>query len=136
MPEEELKQGSVQGGVDEESEGSNQASKFYMQATNAKLNQTHIICREYETTDHMSTVVEVALGHGSHVDFTNIAASPGLSSEEVAAKQRDLGLNELTPPKQTPEIVKFLLHFLNPLMLCLLLAGGLTFLVSVPLHTE
>lgn len=50
--------------------------------------------------------------------------------QEAQSKQREGGLNELTAPKTTPEIVKFLLHFLNPLMLCLLLAGGLTFLVS------
>jgi hypothetical protein len=37
-------------------------------------------------------------------------------------------LNQLTPPKTTPEIIKFLLQFTNPLMALLLVAGALTFM--------
>lgn len=37
-------------------------------------------------------------------------------------------LNQLTPPKTTPEIIKFLKQFTNPLMALLLVAGALTFM--------
>lgn len=42
--------------------------------------------------------------------------------------QEKHGLNRLTPPKEKPEIIKFLLQFTNPLMALLLIAGGLTFM--------
>lgn len=36
---------------------------------------------------------------------------------------------QLTPPKDIPEILKFLKQVANPLMLLLLVAGGLTYMV-------
>jgi magnesium-transporting ATPase (P-type) len=42
--------------------------------------------------------------------------------------QEKHGLNRLTPPKEQPEIIKFLLQFTNPLMALLLVAGSLTFM--------
>lgn len=47
---------------------------------------------------------------------------------QVKLAQEKYGLNRLTPPKEQPEIVKFLLQFTNPLMALLLIAGALTFM--------
>jgi hypothetical protein len=47
---------------------------------------------------------------------------------QVKELQQKHGLNRLTPPKEKPEIIKFLLQFTNPLMALLLVAGGLTFM--------
>ena len=52
------------------------------------------------------------------------ACTPAQVAEAHAAH----GTNALTPPRSTPEFVKFLLQFTNPLMALLLVAGGLTFM--------
>lgn len=52
----------------------------------------------------------------------------GLTSAQVAERFKEHGKNQLTPPKELPEWVKLLKQFLNPLMLLLIVAGGLCFL--------
>jgi sodium/potassium-transporting ATPase subunit alpha len=66
--------------------------------------------------------------HGTGLDMNNIAASGGLSVGAHAAKLLKNGKNILTPPKEVSELVKFLHHFTNPLMLLLLVAGVLLFM--------
>lgn len=46
----------------------------------------------------------------------------------AAARFAQDGPNILSPPKTDPEIIKFLKHFLNPLMVLLIIAGLLCFL--------
>jgi hypothetical protein len=47
---------------------------------------------------------------------------------QVAERIKRDGLNRLTPPKETPEIIKFLKQFTNPLMALLVVAGALTYM--------
>ncbi len=49
------------------------------------------------------------------------------------------GLNQLKPPKETSEIVKFLTHFFNPFMILLEVAGVLCYIsyaVANPGNTQ
>ncbi|KAF6263646.1 hypothetical protein COO60DRAFT_1698701 [Scenedesmus sp. NREL 46B-D3] len=82
----------------------------------------------YEVDDHMVTPEEVAERYNVAVDWKNIGGSKGLTTQQVKELQAKHGLNQLTPPKSTPEIIKFLLQFTNPLMALLLVAGALTFM--------
>lgn len=82
----------------------------------------------YTIDEHLLSPREVAERFGTQVDWMNMAASKGLTSQQAKEQQDKYGLNQLTPPKQRSEIVKFLLQFTNPLMALLLVAGGLTFM--------
>ncbi|WIA28646.1 hypothetical protein OEZ86_011182 [Tetradesmus obliquus] len=82
----------------------------------------------YEVDDHMVSPEEVAERYNVTIDWENIGGSKGLTSQQVKDLQAKHGLNQLTPPKTTPEIIKFLKQFTNPLMALLLVAGALTFM--------
>eukprot|EP00882_Tetradesmus_deserticola_P004148 GHRQ01004382.1.p1 GENE.GHRQ01004382.1~~GHRQ01004382.1.p1 ORF type:complete len:221 (+),score=74.72 GHRQ01004382.1:384-1046(+) len=82
----------------------------------------------YEVDEHMVSPQEVAQRYNVAVDWKNVGGSKGLTSQQVKELQAKHGLNQLTPPKSTPEIIKFLLQFTNPLMALLLVAGALTFM--------
>ncbi len=89
----------------------------------------------YDVDEHLLSPQEVAGKYEVHVDFANISgASKGLSALQVKERQAKYGQNRLTPPKETPEWVKFLLQFTNPLMLLLLVAGGLTYMACELVH--
>jgi magnesium-transporting ATPase (P-type) len=83
----------------------------------------------YDLDDHQLTLEQLAQRYSdSAIIPQDPSASKGLT-EDAAAKLRALhGPNALTPPKQTPEIVKFLLQLANPLLLMLLAAGALTYM--------
>ena len=82
--------------------------------------------REYLADEHLLTPVEVADRYGVDVDENDWERSRGLSRAEAAARLAHDGPNMLTPPRQTPEIVKFLKHFLDPFMVLLIVAGVLS----------
>ncbi|KAF8072642.1 Atpalpha [Scenedesmus sp. PABB004] len=82
----------------------------------------------YTVDEHLLKPHEVAARFGTSIDAANVGASRGLTAAQVAEARKAHGLNQLTPPKTTPEIVKFLLQFTNPLMALLLVAGALTFM--------
>lgn len=63
-----------------------------------------------------------------HAAAIGLAASSELNASPAVACVWCSRLNQLTPPKTTPEIIKFLLQFTNPLMALLLVAGALTFM--------
>lgn len=72
---------------------------------------------EYEATEHKLSLADLA----AHPDFvasrinpTMPSASLGLTSAEAAARLAAHGRNELTPPKETPEFVKFLKCYTDP----------------------
>lgn len=72
---------------------------------------------EYEATEHKLSLADLA----AHPDFvasrinpTMPSASLGLTSAEAAARLAAHGRNELTPPKETPEIIKFLKCYTDP----------------------
>ena len=83
----------------------------------------------YDADEHLMSVTEVAARYGTHVDDVHPDNSRGLSQADVPALQARWGRNAMTPPKQTPELLKLLLQFTNPLLLMLMLACSLTFLV-------
>jgi len=83
---------------------------------------------DYDVDDHLLSREDVAERYGVQIDWTNVGASQGLTSGEAEARLKANGPNRLTPPKETPEIVKFLKQFANPLMALLLVAGALTYM--------
>jgi hypothetical protein len=83
---------------------------------------------DYDVDDHHLSREAVAERYGVQIDLANVGSSRGLTSEEASARLRANGLNRLTPPKETPEIVKLLKQFTNPLMALLIVAGGLTYM--------
>ena len=58
---------------------------------------------------HLLSLEELAAKHGTHVDVTAAQRSRGLSPAEAAARLAVHGRNVLTPPKQIPAIIQFLL---------------------------
>jgi len=84
--------------------------------------------RNYEATEHKMSLEELKAKFETAIDLQNPKESKGLSEQE--AKNRFLrdGPNAMTPPKQTPEIVKFLMQFTNMFMILLMVASALSFL--------
>lgn len=66
--------------------------------------------------------------YATHIDFEHPSSSRGLGSDVAEARLREDGPNMLSPPKDVPEIIKFLKHFANPLIVLLIIAGLLCFL--------
>ncbi|MGB7758313.1 MAG: magnesium-translocating P-type ATPase [Bryobacteraceae bacterium] len=60
------------------------------------------------------------------------AAAIGLTSEEAAARLERLGPNDPTPRKRHSPVLDFLRLFLNPLVLILLIAAGLSAFLGEP----
>ncbi|MDD5218000.1 MAG: cation-transporting P-type ATPase [Candidatus Omnitrophica bacterium] len=58
------------------------------------------------------------------------SADRGLSSEEVAQRQKVYGLNVLTPKKGTPAWLRFILQFNQPLVYILVAAALITFVLK------
>ncbi|MDD1663334.1 MAG: magnesium-translocating P-type ATPase, partial [Methanomicrobiales archaeon] len=58
------------------------------------------------------------------------AATAGLSAAEVEERRALHGLNELAEKRKRSVAIDFLLHFRNPLVLILLIAGGISVLVG------
>jgi len=83
----------------------------------------------YDADEHMLPVPDVAARYATHVDDVHPDNSKGLAAASIAGLQARWGRNAMTPPKQTPEILKLLIQFTNPLLLMLTLACVLTFLV-------
>lgn len=82
----------------------------------------------YDVDEHHLSPQAVAERFGVHIDVGNSASSRGLTLEQVKERQDKYGLNRLTPPKDVPEIIKFLKQFTNPLMMLLVIAGALTYM--------
>lgn len=75
-------------------------------------------------TEHALSLGEfVEKFDASNIDTDDTWKTRGLSSQEAAERLARNGPNELTPPKETPEIVRFLRQFLNLLMILLMIAG-------------
>lgn len=84
--------------------------------------------RKYDVDEHLMTVEQVAEKYGLALNPANLQASGGLTAEQVAQAKARFGPNALTPPAEKPEWLKFLLQFTNPLMVLLIIAGGLLFM--------
>lgn len=83
------------------------------------------------------TVPEVAAKFpDSNINAANGRQSGGLSSAKAAEILARDGRNELKPPKEHSEIVKFLLQFADPFNVLLVIAGILSAAVAYPLDTS
>jgi magnesium-transporting ATPase (P-type) len=82
----------------------------------------------YDVDEHLLSPAEVAAKYGVDVNVDNPGQSKGLSSAQVKELQAIHGKNQLTPPAETPEWLKFCKQFTNPLMLLLVVAGGLAYM--------
>ena len=71
----------------------------------------------------------------SHLDYTNPRSSLGLTSAKAAELLLKNGKNELKPPEEHSELVKYLLQFTDPFMLLLVLSGILSAAVAYPVDT-
>lgn len=84
--------------------------------------------KEYDADEHMLTVAQLAERFQTSINLEKPGQSKGLTQAEAARRLQLYGPNSLTPPKQKPEIVKFLLQFTNGLLMLLIVASGLAFL--------
>ncbi|KAI8473316.1 MAG: hypothetical protein J3K34DRAFT_518987 [Monoraphidium minutum] len=82
----------------------------------------------YLVDEHLLSPQETAAKFGVEIDWSSIAGSKGLTADQVKLLREEHGLNRLTPPKERPEIIKFLIQFTNPLMALLVVAGSLTYM--------
>eukprot|EP00743_Colponemidia_sp_Colp-15_P002547 GILK01002761.1.p1 GENE.GILK01002761.1~~GILK01002761.1.p1 ORF type:complete len:1120 (-),score=227.27 GILK01002761.1:234-3500(-) len=78
--------------------------------------------------EHLVPLSDVVARYQTRVDEEDPRKSPGLSNEEVIRAREITGPNRLSPPKDIPLIVKYLLHFVNFFMLLLEAAGVLSFI--------
>ena len=64
--------------------------------------------REYSADEHRLTLKQLGERYRTHIDAAAPTRSKGLTAEEAAARLSLYGGNHLSPPYQTPEIIKFL----------------------------
>jgi hypothetical protein len=83
---------------------------------------------EYVADEHMMKMPELAARWSTDINNADPAASKGLAPGEAAERLARDGPNVLTPPAETPEIIKFLKQFLDGFMIMLTIAGALCFL--------
>jgi len=67
------------------------------------------------------------LGFNQISELLKIDPKAGLSAAEIKERQDKYGFNKLTPQKRTPEFIRFLLQFHQPLLYILLAASVITF---------
>eukprot|EP00445_Apocalathium_hangoei_P043815 CAMPEP_0203976200 /NCGR_PEP_ID=MMETSP0359-20131031/100994_1 /ASSEMBLY_ACC=CAM_ASM_000338 /TAXON_ID=268821 /ORGANISM="Scrippsiella Hangoei, Strain SHTV-5" /LENGTH=534 /DNA_ID=CAMNT_0050914403 /DNA_START=60 /DNA_END=1662 /DNA_ORIENTATION=+ len=84
--------------------------------------------RNYDATEHKMSLEELKAKFETAIDLQNPKESKGLSEQEAKNRLLRDGPNAMTPPKQTPEIVKFLMQFTNMFMILLMVASALSFL--------
>jgi len=89
--------------------------------------------RDYDATEQNVPLADLPshpLFKASGIDAAMPQHSAGLSVGEAARRLAENGRNELTPPPETPEWVKFAKGFLDPFMLMLNGAGWFCILAS------
>jgi magnesium-transporting ATPase (P-type) len=89
---------------------------------------THVKNREYEADEHRLTLQQLAERYQTHIDTEDPTKSQGLTSAEATRRLKENGPNILTPPKELPEILKFLKQYTNGLLMLLIAAVGLALL--------
>eukprot|EP00445_Apocalathium_hangoei_P057382 CAMPEP_0204090374 /NCGR_PEP_ID=MMETSP0360-20130528/188866_1 /ASSEMBLY_ACC=CAM_ASM_000342 /TAXON_ID=268821 /ORGANISM="Scrippsiella Hangoei, Strain SHTV-5" /LENGTH=530 /DNA_ID=CAMNT_0051039633 /DNA_START=76 /DNA_END=1665 /DNA_ORIENTATION=- len=82
--------------------------------------------RNYDATEHKMSLAELKEKFETAIDEQNPKESKGLSDQEAKNRLLRDGPNAMTPPKQTPEIVKFLMQFTNMFMILLMVASALS----------
>lgn len=84
------------------------------------------LSEQYDVEEHTCTVAELSVMLSTELNEQDISKSNGLTDEIVKEKLISDGKNILSPPKKTPEWIKFLLHFTNFFMILLNIAGILS----------
>jgi len=83
----------------------------------------------YDVDDHLISLASLSARYShSGINISAPDKSLGLSTEVAQRLEAELGPNTLTPPADTPEILKFLRHFSDVLILMLIFAAVLGFL--------
>ena len=77
--------------------------------------------------EHLKSPQELSERHQCKINLEAPDHSEGLSVAEARRRLEENGKNELTPPKQKPEWLKYLLHLADPFLLMLLAAAVLSF---------
>ncbi|PRP81845.1 P-type ATPase [Planoprotostelium fungivorum] len=91
--------------------------------------------KEYQAEEHQWTLEQLAEHHGAKLDYETVKKSAGLNTSEAEKRLAIDGKNRLTPPKRTPEWIKFLREFINPFMI-LLQVAALLCIVAYALETS
>lgn len=89
--------------------------------------------REYSTDAHILSFKELSDRFGTHLNIDNVEKSTGLTCEEASQLLAKYGPNLLSPPKTTPEWLKFLKQF-GHLLLMLLEAASLLGFIAYGLN--
>jgi magnesium-transporting ATPase (P-type) len=84
--------------------------------------------RDYEADEHFLSLSELSKRYETQLDLVNPRKSRGITLAMAGQRLETYGKNKLTPPKETPEIIKFLLNFTDPFMIVLIIAGSFCFL--------
>ena len=100
---------------------------------NLKKKQDNIkkASEHYDVDEHTCTIQELSTIMTTEIDIEDVTKSKGLLEEVAAEKLKSEGKNVLSPPKKTPEWLKFLLHFTNFFMILLNVAGLLSCIAYV-----
>ncbi|GMH44219.1 hypothetical protein BSKO_12153 [Bryopsis sp. KO-2023] len=97
--------------------GSSLTKKFSLSRGKKSSQRAEELRKDIPIEEHMWDV-EKMFSHFS------VDPSKGLSTDQALRQRKEFGENRLTPPKQTPAFIKFLLQFTNFFSL-LLLGGGI-----------
>ncbi|PRP84051.1 P-type ATPase [Planoprotostelium fungivorum] len=93
------------------------AMKIFSRKKVEKEDEDH--SKEYQADEHLLTLEELAKNYSANINSENPKASAGLERQDAEDRLLRDGKNKLTPPKQTPEIIKFLKEFANYFMILL-----------------
>ena len=80
-------------------------------------------------TEHLLTLDEICARYTTSVDTKKPTASKGLTSDMAAERLKTVGPNIMTPPKQVPLVLKYLLCLGNLFNTLLIVSGVLCFIV-------
>lgn len=81
---------------------------------------------EYSDDNFLLSLADLATKMETGINVSDTLHSTGLTMSQAADRILRDGPNSLSPPKLTPEWVKFLRHLMNPFMLLLDAAGALS----------
>ncbi len=102
---------------------------------NIEAQTTDTSANSTENDEHLITLAELETRFQTSFNASEPSKSDGLTFDQAIERLYGYGKNLLTPPKQKPEIVKFLQGFTNFFMVLLMVAGVLS-LVAYGLDTS
>ena len=114
--------------------------------SDVELNQLHVNLDEHKLDMESKKPIEkekfwtwpieqFAKRHNADININDLKRCKGLTAAEATKRLLEFGPNDFTPPPKHSEFVKFLLHFTDPFMVLLIVAGILCF-ISYSLDTN